>query len=88
VCKNPVSHAGLARRGKTSTGWFYLTVNDRGELCTYPWQCFSRLARRLFFGDKGYLSNEMNSFKVQLISANMMLPLLDKLLLRRRVIVR
>ena len=34
---------------------------------------------------------EMNSFKVQLITgirANIMLPLLDKLLLRRRVIVR
>jgi len=42
VCKNPRIHchktfAGLARRGKTSTGWFYgfklhLIVNDRGEL--------------------------------------------------------
>ena len=34
---------------------------------------------------------EMNSFNVQLITsirANIMLPLLDKLLLRRRVIVR
>ena len=54
-----------------------------------------RLARRLFFGDKGYLSKALRDelwrmFKVQLITgirANIMLPLLDKLLLRRRVIV-
>ena len=58
-----------------------------------------RLARGLFgklFGDKGYLSKALRDelwrmFKVQLITgirANIMLPLLDKLLLRRRVIVR
>ena len=45
VCKNPRIHhhktfAGLARRGKTSTGWFYgfklhLVVNDRGELLDF-----------------------------------------------------
>jgi hypothetical protein len=45
VCKNPRIHyhktfAGLARRGKTSTGWFYgfklhLIVNDRGELLDF-----------------------------------------------------
>ena len=57
-----------------------------------------RLARGLFgklFGDKGYLSKALRDelwrmFKVQLITgirANIMLPLLDKLLLRRRVIV-
>ena len=60
-----------------------------------------RLARRLFgklFGDKGYLSKALRDelwrmFKVQLITGiranmkNMLLPLLDKLLLRRRVIV-
>ena len=57
-----------------------------------------RLARRLFgklFGDRGYLSRALRDqlwrmFKVQLITgirANIMLPLLDKLLLRRRVIV-
>ena len=42
VCKNPRIHshrvfAGLAERGKTSTGWFlvfklHLIFNDRGEL--------------------------------------------------------
>ena len=60
-----------------------------------------RLARRLFgklFGDKGYLSKALRDelwrmFKVQLITGiranmkNTLLPLLDKLLLRRRVIV-
>lgn len=63
--------AGLAERGKTSTGWFYgfklhLVVNDRGELLSF---CFTpgnvddrkpvpRLVKMLFgklFGDKGYL---------------------------------
>ena len=60
-----------------------------------------RLARRLFgklFGDKGYLSKALRDelwrmFIVQLITSiranmkNTLLPLLDKLLLRRRVIV-
>jgi transposase len=60
-----------------------------------------RLARRLFgklFGDKGYLSRALRDelwrmFNVQLITGiranmkNMLMPLLDKLLLRRRVIV-
>ena len=117
VCKNPRIHchktfAGLARRGKTSTGWFYgfklhVIVNDRGELLDFvltPGNVddrtpVPRLARRLFgklFGDKGYLSRALRDelwrmFNVQLITgicANIMLPLLDKLLLRRRVIVR
>ena len=116
VCKNPRIHchktfAGLAQRGKTSTGWFYgfklhLIVNDRGELLDFvltPGNVddrtpVPRLARGLFgklFGDKGYLSRALRDqlwrmFKVQLITgirANIMLPLLDKLLLRRRVIV-
>jgi len=119
VCKNPRIHchktfAGLARRGKTSTGWFYgfklhLIVNDRGELLDFVLtpgnvddrKPVPRLARRLFgklFGDKGYLSKALRDelwrmFKVQLITGiranmkNTLLPLLDKLLLRRRVIV-
>jgi len=119
VCKNPRIHhhktfAGLARRGKTSTGWFYgfklhLIVNDRGELLDFvltPGNVddrtpVPRLARRLFgklFGDKGYLSRALRDqlwrmFNVQLITGirtnmkNTLLPLLDKLLLRRRVIV-
>ena len=119
VYKNPRIHhhktfVGLARRGKTSTGWFYgfklhLIVNDRGELLDFVLtpgnvddrKPVPRLARRLFgklFGDKGYLSKTLRDqlwrmFKVQLITGiranmkNTLLPLLDKLLLRRRVIV-
>jgi len=110
VCKNPRIHyhrtfAELARRGKTSTGWFYgfklhLIVNDHGELIDFVLtpgnvKPVPRLARRLFFGDKGYLSRALRDelwrmFNIQLITgicANIMLPLLDKLLLRRRVIV-
>ena len=84
--------------------WIYLIVNDRGELIDFVLtpgnvddrKPVPRLARRLFFGDKGYLSKALRDelwrmFKVQLITgirANIMLPLLDKLLLRRRVIVR
>jgi len=116
VCKNPRIHyhktfAGLAKCGKTSTGWFYgfklhLIVNDRGELLDFMLtpgnvddrEPVPRLARRLFFGDKGYLSRALRDelwrlFNVQLITSvranmkNMLMPLLDKLLLRRQVIV-
>jgi hypothetical protein len=92
VCKNPRIHhhktfAGLARRGKTSTGWFYgfklhLIVNDRGELLDFvltPGNVddrtpVPRLARRLSFGDKGYLSKALRDelwrmFNVQLITS-------------------
>jgi hypothetical protein len=67
--------AGLARRGKTSTGWFYgfklhLVISDRGELLSV---CFTpgnvsdlktapKLAEGLFgklVGDKGYISREL-----------------------------
>ncbi len=74
VCCNPriYSHkvfAGLAARGKTSTGWFFgfklhLVVNERGELlrlCITPGNVDDRkpvlgLVKSLFgklFGDKG-----------------------------------
>jgi hypothetical protein len=84
--------------------WIYLIVNDCGELLDFmltPGNVddrtpVPRLAHRLFFGDKGYLSKALRDklwrmFNVQLITgirANIMLmPLLDKLLPRRRVIV-
>lgn len=67
--------AGRARRGKTSTGWFYgfklhLVVNDRGELlafCLTPGnvddrQPVPKLVKRLFgklFGDRGYISQPL-----------------------------
>ena len=67
--------AGIAGRGKTSTGWFYgfklhLTINDCGELLSWfvtPGNCDDRkpvphLVKRLWgklFGDKGYISNPL-----------------------------
>lgn len=80
VCKNPriSSHqvfAGIAQRGKTTTGWFFgvklhVVINDRGELlafCVTPGNRDDRhpvpyLVRRLFgklFADKGYLSQPL-----------------------------
>ena len=67
--------AARARRGKTSTGWFFgfklhLVVNDRGELlafCLTPGNVDDRrpvpkLVQRLFgklFGDRGYISQPL-----------------------------
>ena len=64
--------AGLARRGKTTAGWFYgfklhLIVNDRGEILSFlltpgnvaDVSVLEKLARGIFgklFGDKGYIS--------------------------------
>jgi hypothetical protein len=105
--------AGVAQRGKTSTGWFFgfklhLITNDRGELLNV---CFTAgnvddrkpveaLAQNLFgklFGDKGYLSKELFERLflrgVRLITRiksnmkNCLMPLLDKLLLRKRAII-
>ncbi|GAB4471645.1 MAG: IS982 family transposase [Anaerolineales bacterium] len=80
VCLNQRIHchkvfAGLAERGKTSTGWFFgfklhLVVNERGEIlqfCITPGNVDDRkpvpkLAQRLFgklFGDKGYVSQQL-----------------------------
>jgi hypothetical protein len=118
VCKNPRIHAHkvfaeLAKRGKTSTGWFFgfkldLIFNDRGQLLNLmltPGNVDDRkpvpkMVRKLFgrlFADKGYLSKKLFeallcTFKVQLISGiranmkNRLIPLRDKLLLRKRAI--
>jgi len=79
VCKHPRIHshkefAGLAQRGKTSTGWFFgfklhLIFNDRGELLNLrtPGNVDDRkpvpkMVRKLFgklFGDKGYISQTL-----------------------------
>jgi transposase len=119
VCKNPRIHshkvfAGLAQRGKTSTGWFFgfklhLIFNDRGELLNLmltPGNVNDRkpvpkMVRKLFgklFADKGYLSKTLReellrTFNVQLVTGirsnmkNMLTPLMDKILLRKRTIV-
>jgi hypothetical protein len=80
VCLNQRIHshkvfAGLAARGKTSTGWFFgfklhLVINDRGEIlqfCITPGNVddrkpVPRLAKQLFgklFGDMGYISQPL-----------------------------
>jgi hypothetical protein len=119
VCKNPRIHshevfAGLAERGKTSTGWFFgfklhLIFNDCGELLNLlltPGTVDDRkpvpkLVRKLFgklFGDKGYLSKALRdellrTFNVELVTGirsnmkNALMPLMDKILLRKRAIV-
>lgn len=120
VCLNQriASHkvfAGLAERGKTSTGWFYgfklhLIINDRGELLNVqltPGNVDDRkpvpkLVRKLFgkiFGDRGYISKPLydllqQTFDIQLITMlrsntknRLPLPLMDRILLRKRAIV-
>jgi IS5 family transposase len=119
VCLNQRIHshkvfAGLAERGKTSTGWFFgfklhLVVNDQGELlevCITPGNVddrkpVPRLAKKLFgklFGDKGYISQSLaqtlrQMFDLQLITKlranmkNQLMPLVDRLLLRKRAII-
>lgn len=119
VCKTPRIHshkvfAGLAERGKTSTGWFFgfklhLIFNDRGELLNLmltPGNVDDRkpipkMVRKLFgklFADKGYISKKLaeellRTFNVQLVTGirsnmkNVLMPLMDKLLLRKGAIV-
>jgi transposase len=80
VCENPRIHqhqvfAKTAKRGKTTTGWFFgfklhLVVNHQGEIlsfCLTPGNVDDRkpveqLARGLWgklFGDKGYISHSL-----------------------------
>ena len=103
----------IAKRGKTSTGWFYgfklhLVINDRGELLAFqvtPANTDDRapvpkLARGLvgkLFGDKGYISKKLFETLMeqglQLITRvrknmkNQLMPLEDKLLLRKRALI-
>ena len=103
----------VARRGKTSVGWFYgfklhLVVNDRGELLAFQItpgntddrQPVPRLVKGLtgkLFGDRGYISQKLVETlleqNLQLITKlrktmrNKLLPLADKLLLRKRALI-
>ena len=103
----------IARRGKTSVGWFYgfqlhLVVNDRGELLAFqvtPGNVDDRkpvprwvtgLTGKLF-GDRGYLSRKLFEAlleqdlrlitKLRKGMQNKLLPLVDKLLLRKRALI-
>ncbi len=96
VCLNQriASHkvfAGLAERGRTSTGWFFsfklhLVINDRGELLNVrltPGNVDDRkpvpdLVQKLFgklFGDKGYISQPLVDLLRQTISLQMITKL-------------
>ncbi len=118
VCHNRRIHSHkvfkqVARRGKTSMGWFYgfklhLVVNDRGELLAFritPGNVDDRepvpeLTRGLTgkpIGDRGYISSQLfhvlwerSLHLVTRIRKNMhnkLMPLVDKLLLRKRAII-
>jgi hypothetical protein len=118
VCHNRRIHSHkvfkkLARRGKTSVGWFYgfklhLVVNDRGELLAFQVtpgnvddrEPVPRLTKGLtgkIFGDKGYISKALFEAlladDLQLITklrknmANRLMPLFDKLMLRKRALI-
>lgn len=83
--------AGLAERGKTSTGWFFgfklhLVINDRGELLNVlltPGNVDDRkpvpkLVRKLFgkvFGDKGYVSQPLYELLRQTIGVQLVTKL-------------
>lgn len=105
--------SGIAKRGKSSTGWFFgfklhLVVNDRGELlgfCLTPGhradvKVLPKLVKHLFgkvIADKGYLSQPLFEqllehglhliTKLRAKMKNRLMPLADKLLLRKRAII-
>lgn len=120
VCNNKRIHSHkvlkkIAKRGKTSMGWFYglklhFVINDKGEItgfCLTPGNVDDRdlsvvakVANGLWgklFGDRGYISRklfeELWSRGIQIITRlkqnmkNQLMPLEDKLLLKKRGIV-
>lgn len=105
---------GLAKRGKTSMGWFFgfkvhVVVNDRGELLNFmltPGNIDDRIPVPklvesniigLLFGDRGYISQKLHRqlidkdlHLITTLKSNMknkLMPLMHKLLLRKRGIV-
>lgn len=106
---------GLAKRGKSSTGWFYgfklhLVVSEVGEIIDFTFtpgnvddrnlEVMKKLTKKItgkLFGDKGYLSQKLFDLLykqgVQLITKikknmkNKLMPLIDKLLLRKRALI-
>jgi hypothetical protein len=118
VCHNRRIHSHkvfkqVARRGKTSMGWFYgfklhLVVNDRGELLAFrltpgnvddrePVPALTNGLSGKLIGDRGYISQPLFNLLweqgLRLITRlrknmhNKLMPLFDKLLLRRRAII-
>jgi hypothetical protein len=90
----------MAKRGKTSTGWFYgfklhLIINDKDDRVPVP-----DLSKDLFgklFGDKGYISKELFLklyekgleiiTKLKKNMKNKLMNLVDKILLRKRGVI-
>ena len=118
VCHNQRIHSHkvfkqVARRGKTSMGWFYgfklhWVVNDCGELLAFqitPGHVDDRtpvpeLTQGLtgkLIGDRGYISKKLFEelwerdlhlvTKIRKNMHNKLMPLVDKLLLRKRAII-
>ena len=105
--------ADLAKRGKTTTGWFYgfklhVIINHKGEIMaikitpgnTDDRSVLDDMTRELegkVLADKGYISKELFAKLwrrgLHLITGirrnmkNYLMPLLDKLLLRKRFII-
>lgn len=105
--------AGLAKRGKSSMGWFFgfklhLVVNDCGDIlnfCVTPGNINDRVPVKKIvnsltgklFGDRGYISQklfaELFENGLRLITTirknmkNKFMPLIDKVLLRKRFII-
>ncbi len=103
----------VARRGKTSMGWFHgcklhLVVNERGELLAFritpghvdDRQPVPELTQGLtgkLIGDRGYISHQLFHVlwerglrlitKIRKNMHNKLMPMVDKLLLRKRAII-
>jgi hypothetical protein len=119
VCHNRRIHnhkvfVEYARRGKSSTGWFYgfkvhLVINQMGQLVSVLFTSANiadnnhKVLRHLLsklkgqcFGDKGYLTKLFEEFysqglqlvtKVRAKMKNQLLPLTDKIKLRKRAVI-
>ena len=118
VCHNRRIHnhkvfKTIARRGKTSMGWFYgfklhLVVNDQGELLAFritpgnvddrqPVPTLTQGLTGKIIGDRGYVSQRLFELlwerglhlitKIRKNMRNKLMPLADKLLLRKRAII-
>lgn len=87
--------AGLARRGKTSLGWFYgfklhLVVNDCGDLVAFALtpgnvddrQVVPQFAKQLFgklFGDRGYVSQPLVKALLENFRLHLITPIKAKM---------
>jgi hypothetical protein len=106
---------GIAKRGKSTMGWFYgfklhIAINEKGELCGANMskgniddrdkevldEVLKNVSGKLF-GDKGYISKklfehlfEQGTTLITNVRKNMknrLIPLVDKLLLRKRSVI-